>query len=58
MDWVQKRFSKKKLCRIIEEKNEKKETKKIRYDKKHFPDNKIPRRVKMKAKLLEKSAYL
>ena len=36
----------------------KKRDKKIRYDIKHFPENKIPRRVKMKAKLLEKLAYL
>ena len=52
-----KDFQKKKLCRIIEKKMKKKD-KKTRYHIKHFPENKIPRRVKMKAKLLEKLAYL
>ena len=36
----------------------KKRDKKIRSHIKHFPAKKIPRRVKMKAKLLEKMAYL
>ena len=48
-----KDFQNKKLCRIIEETNEKK-TKKIRYHIKHFPENKITRRVKMKAKIIGK----
>ena len=36
----------------------KKRDKKMLYHIKHFPENKIPRRVKMKAKLLKKLAYL
>ena len=53
-----KDFQKKKLCRIIERKRKKKRDKKIQYHIKHFSENKIPRRVKMKVKLLEKLAYL
>ena len=54
-----KDFQKKKLCRIIEETNEKRD-KKIWYHIKDFPENKIPRRVKMKGwkKQLEKLANL
>ena len=48
-----KDFQKKKLCRIIEETNEKRD-KKIWYHIKDFPENKIPRRVKMKAKTIGK----
>ena len=58
MDWVQKRFSKKEIMQNNRRKKMKKRDKKVRYHIKHFPENKIPRRVKMKAKLLEKLAYL
>ena len=58
MDWVQKRFLKKEVMQNNRRKKMKKRDKKIRYHIKHFTDSEIPRRVKMKAKLLGKSAYL
>ena len=46
-----KDFQKRKLCRIIEQTHEKRD-KKIQYHIKGFSGNKIPRRVKMKAKII------
>ena len=53
-----KDFQKKKIMQNNRRKKMKKRDKKIRYHIKHFTDSEIPRRVKMKAKLLGKSAYL
>ena len=54
MDWVQKRFSREEIMQNNRRKKNEKRDKKIWYHIKDFPENKIPRRVKMKAKIIGK----